>query len=151
VNVNASTFTIANITGITAGSTFKPPSLANADSKNVNGEGKFNQTINNGSGFNTAVHEVSFQITNTSSAWATANDVLTLNNKGYLAAAHIFVTPDPAIKSAGAQASGYAAGAGNLPPADPDRPAPVPPSAILLGLGSLGLLAFTRRKQKTTE
>jgi hypothetical protein len=110
VNMNASTFALGSISGTTAGSTFNPPSRANAGSGNVDGLGTYNQKIDNASIYADAVKQVSFQITNSSGTWATDQDVLTPNNKGYIAAAHIYVAANPPIRSAGALTTGYGAG-----------------------------------------
>ena len=52
-------------------------------------------------------------MTNTGGTWASESQVLTLNNNDALAAAHVFVTDDPALTTNDALATGYAPGSGD--------------------------------------
>ena len=83
VNVNATTFTVANLTN------YVSPTVG---SGNADGFGKFNLTIDNFDGATSSKLSLSFDLTDTSGTWASASDVLTPDADGYLAAAHIFVT-----------------------------------------------------------
>jgi hypothetical protein len=109
---------------------------------NEDGFGSFNQTINSFDGYKHSSDAISFSLTNTSGGtWADANHVLTLSQNGYLAAAHIFVTTDPANTSNGASLTGYATGNGD---SVPDGGATV----MLLGT-ALGALGMARRYLKS--
>jgi hypothetical protein len=131
VNVNATSWTLANITGSNAGTGFTPGTWWDGGAGNVSEFGVFNQTINSFDGFSHSSDIISFVLTDTGGTWATAADVLTKNADGNSAAAHIFVTADPAKKNNGAIATGFAA----------DGP-PVPePTTLLAGGGAL-LLAL---------
>jgi len=67
------------------------PILSLGGAGNEDGFGSFNFTLNNFDGFGYAFRTVSFTLTNTSGTWANDLAVLTANESGYLAAAHIFV------------------------------------------------------------
>jgi hypothetical protein len=143
VNVNATTFTITNITGSNAGTGFtnlatdysvvNPPG-----SSNVDGHGSFNGVIDTFDGFKHAVDTLSFTLTNTGGTWADDASVLIANSDGFDAAAHIFVTASPAVQSNGAIATGFA---GEGPQPTPDAGA----TACLLGLGLAGLAGIRAR------
>jgi VPDSG-CTERM motif len=153
LNVNATTFTTGTPTWSQSGQTgFSAPSFTvnNAANQQVDGFGRFNLTVDNSNGFPTAVHQFIITLTNTSGGpgWLTANDVLSLNDPVHnaLAAAHIFVTANPAVQSAGALTTGYAAGSNDVhinPLSTPDGGATV----MLLG-AALGALGMARRYLK---
>jgi hypothetical protein len=155
VNVNATSWTLGPITGSNSGTGFtSPPPYSDGGSGNEDGWGVFNQTINSFDGFTHSSSTVSFTITNTSgTAWTSdgstpGNTVLISNSNNALAEAHIFVTSSPANASNGARATGFAAGNG---PGPTPHNVPVPASAILFGVGGLGLAGFrawTRRRLK---
>jgi hypothetical protein len=142
LNVNATSFglktsdvTLANPTGFTAGS------VTSIDSGNEDGFGNFNLRVNTFDGFSHSDNKVTLtNLTNLSGTWASAQDVLTTNAGGSLAGAHIFVTTDPANVSNGALATGYAANGLQV--------APAPGSAILMGMGGIGLIAFVQRSRR---
>ena len=82
VNVNATSYTlVVSLPGSTTG----------VSSQNVSSFGTFNAAIDNFDGNGFAVNSVIFTLTDTSSSWADAANVLTPNSDGYSAAAHIFV------------------------------------------------------------
>lgn len=87
VNVNA---TGGLNTGFSVGS-FTGMSSPSPGSGNVSQFGSFNLAIDNFDGFTHAGSPMSFILTDLTGTWATDADVLSLNNKGSLAAAHIFV------------------------------------------------------------
>ncbi len=116
VNVNATNWTLGTITGANAGTGFTPGPWSDRGAGNEDGFGLFNQTIKSFDGFTHSSDTISFILTNTSGTWASAADVLAPNSLGYLAAAHIFVTSDPANTSNGALATGYAANGGSTVP-----------------------------------
>src|SRR5262249_16211368 len=132
VNVNATSFSVTNITASNAGTGFTPGPLSNTGSGNVDGFGKLNLTLKGDDGFTHASDTISFTVTNLSAIWGADTDVLTSNSGGSLAAAHIFVTSFPANASNGASKTGFAANG--------EQVVPAPPSVVLLGLG--GLLAL---------
>jgi hypothetical protein len=112
VNVNATSWTLGTVTGSNSGTGFTRTNADYSDggSKNVDGWGVFNQTITSFDGFKHSSDTISFNLTNTSggTGWLSAADVLALNANNALAAAHIFVTKDPALLSNGAIATGFA-------------------------------------------
>src|SRR5262249_39532155 len=76
VNVNATSFTLGAISGSNAGTGFTPGPYSDGGSGNQDGFGVFNQTINSFDGFTHSSDLISFNITDTSRTWATANDLL---------------------------------------------------------------------------
>lgn len=139
VNVNAASWTLGTITGSNAGTGFSLGPFSNGGAGNEDGFGNFNQTINSFDGFKDTSDIVSFVLTNTSGSWADASNVLTGNADGYLAAAHIFVTSDPANASNGALATGYATNGGS-------SSVPEPGSLLMLGSFLVSGLMLARRK-----
>jgi hypothetical protein len=139
LNVNATTFTVGTVTGTNAGTGFSPgPFTTNiAAGQNVDGQGLFNLTIDSFDGFTHSSDNISFTLTDTSGTWASAANVLAFNAAGNDAAAHILVTTSPANASNGASVTGFAG----------EHPVPIPPSALLLGSGLLGLVGFGWRKR----
>lgn len=146
VNVNAASWTLGPITGTNSGTGFSTPTLTSGGSGNVDGRGFFNQTIDAGNAFPTASDTVTFTLTDTSGSWANASSVLTTNNDGNYAAAHVIVTSDPAYATNSAFVTGYAGADTGVPDTSvPDGGSTV----ILLGsaMASLGSLRiFLRRK-----
>jgi hypothetical protein len=139
VNVNGS-FTLGTITGSNSGTGFTPGPYSPGGAGNEDGFGSFNLTINSFDGFTHSSDTVSFALTAVGTTWLTANDVLTANALGNLAAAHIFVTASPAVASNGASFTGFASGTGG------GGNVPEPVSLLLFGTGLLGLGVMARRK-----
>ena len=83
VNVNGP-FTLADISGTHLGS--HTPFYTNGGAGNEDGFGSFNLTINSFDGWASRSSEIVLRLDGT---WASADDVLTDNASGYLAAAHI--------------------------------------------------------------
>lgn len=138
VNVNATAFTLGPIiTGSNAGTGFTPGPFSDGGSNNEDGFGSFNQTIDSFGGYTHSSDSLSFTLSNTSGTWSSAANVLTPNNNGYLAAAHIFVADYPADASNGALATGYAA----------NGAVPEPGTIGLVALGALGLLGAVRKRR----
>ena len=136
--MNAASWTLGAITGANGGAGFSPASYSDAGSKNVNGFGIFNQTIDSGDGFTHSSDTISFSLTDTSGTWASAMAVLLANSTGSLAEAHIFVTDFPADASNGAIATGFASnGADTVPDSG---------STVLLLGGALSALGLVSRK-----
>jgi len=140
VNVNAASFTLGPtaISGSNAGTGFTPGPWSDGGVGNEDGFGSFNQTINSFDGFTHSSDTISFELTDLSGTWASANDVLTGNSAGNLAAAHIFVTTFPANASNGAIVTGFATGDGG----GGGNFVPEPGSLALLG----GAAVFRRRR-----
>jgi hypothetical protein len=136
LNVNASSFTVTGISGSNAGTGFIAPTFTVANppgTSTTDGFGSFNLTIDNSDGFKNSLDTLTFTVTNTGTTnWSSASDVLIANANGALAAAHIFVTSDPANLSNGALATGYAGNGGAVS-------VPEPASIVLLGIGVLGI------------
>jgi hypothetical protein len=116
--------------------------LANPLPTNENGFGKFNEVWDQKDSSNPATI-MSVEITGSGfSVTSSSQNVLTANSQGWLAAAHIIV-----LGSANGF-TGFAAG-----PGGPNTfETPAPSSALLLGVGCLGLLGFVglRRRLKAT-
>lgn len=103
----------------------------------------FNFTLDNRGGATRAVTSISFAVTNTTGTWSSDSDVLTPNERGYLAAGHVFVYSSPNPRQ-DALKTGYAGNESNV------SFAPAPPSALLAlfglaGFGLVGLVRFVRR------
>jgi hypothetical protein len=147
VNVNASSWTLSNISGTNSlPGGFTPGPYSDGGSGNEDGFGSFNQTINSFDSFTHSSTEIVFTLTNTSGTWGTAANVLAANNNGNIAAAHIGAYAG--TFGNGFTATGFAAGNGTVGPNFGVVPAP--PSAVLLGVGALGfagLLIRSRRRQ----
>jgi hypothetical protein len=131
VNVNATSFTLDNITGSNAGAGFSPGPFTSAGSGTSDGHGTFNGEVDTFGGFTHSSDTVSFDLTNTSGTWASAASVLTPNSLGFDAAAHIFVTSSPADASNGAIVTGFAA------------EVPEPSATLLVPIGAI--LGFVLR------
>ncbi len=136
VNVNATSWTLSNVTGSNSGTGFTPGPYTNGGSGNVDGFGVFNQTINSFDGFGHSSSTIRFTLTNTSGSWVNAAAVLAANSGGSLAAAHIFVTVSPANAANGALSTGFAANGGQVPDGGT--------TVMLLGV-ALGALGMVRR------
>jgi hypothetical protein len=136
LNVNATSFTATGFAW-TGGNTpaFTPDYFPN---NSVSQFGKLNLQIDNFDGFNDAVTQLSFTLTNTQAggSWANAANVLTPDADGFLAAAHIFVVNS---QTGANPATGYA---GN------GTPIPEPATMLLLGSGLIGLAGFARKRFK---
>jgi len=139
VNVNAASWTLGPVAGSNAGTGFTPATYSNAGSQNVDGFGIFNQTIDSDDGYTHSSDTVSFSLTDTSGTWANAMAVLLANDRGSLAAAHIFVTAYPANAANGALATGFA---GNGTTTD----VPDSGSTVLLLGAALSAIGLVRRK-----
>jgi hypothetical protein len=142
VNVNAGSWTLGTITGSNAGTGFTPGPYSNGGSGNEDGFGSFNQTINSFDGYQHSSDTISFNLTDTSGTWASAANVLTANASGNLAAAHIFVTAQPANASGSAIVTGFASGNGMA------ATVPEPTTLALFGIGALGLAGYRWRRRK---
>jgi hypothetical protein len=148
VNVNAATFTVGVPTLTNGGTGFTPLYKDNTPG-NEDGFGSFNVSLNSKNGFPDASDSVQFTVTDTSGTWNSVSDVLKPNGtggSGYVAAAHIFITSNPANQNNGAIDTGYAAGDGGSTFSGNDNPPTVPlPSIAWAGLGLMGLVALRRR------
>jgi hypothetical protein len=150
VNVNGD-YSVSGLTGSNSGTGFTTPDstqLTCCTTGNEDGFGSFNLKITNFDGFTYSLDTLSFTLTNTTSTWADASDVLTPNANNALAGAHIFVTSFPADQSNGAKATGFAAGnctdCGGGPPV---TTIPEPETLLLTALGLLALAGVRKKRQ----
>jgi hypothetical protein len=146
-NINATTFTVGSITAKDdLSNTLDGNYTAVTGFQNLDGFGRFNLAIDgpNDTGAANDTDFLSFIVTGTNVNWLTASDVtkfaLTPNGDTttYLVGAH--VDPDWAAS----HGSTFFVVNGSGP-----SPIPLPPSALLLGSGLLGLLGLGYRQRKT--
>jgi hypothetical protein len=141
VNVNATSWTLSSILGVNVGTGFTPGPFSDGGSGNEDGFGSFNQRIDGFDGFTHSTSSVSFTLTNLSGSWASVADVLTPNENGFVAAAHVFVASCSSAASCDAGTGALATGFGTVGAV----PVPEPGTAGMLGLG-LTFLALARRR-----
>lgn len=145
LNVRGAFDVSSSVTESNSGSGFKPKfSTYTVGAMKVDGFGKFDFTLNNKDGFKNSASSIRFTLDAISgNTWSSAANVLTANNKGYDAAAHIFACATPCTESEGATAAGFAAEkAGHFT-------APEPGSVTLVGIVLLAFIAlagYRRRK-----
>ena len=139
VNVNATTWNLASITGSNSITGFDPGNpYTNGGSGNVSGFGVFNQTVDSFDGFGHSSTEIVLSLTNISGTWATSANVLTPNSSGNTVAIHAFACdndPNACTINTGATATGFAG------------VVPIPAAAWLFGSGLIGLIGIARRKR----
>jgi hypothetical protein len=143
LNVNGS-FTVSGLSASNSFAGFNPPAPVNGGAGNEDGFGSFNLTLNTGDGYFTSATTVNFTVLNTSgTAWTGVtsglNAMLTENNRGFIAAAHIFVGGNPPDAHAQALATGFA---GN---GDTGTPVPDGGATVMLLGAALGVLGMARR------
>jgi hypothetical protein len=146
VNVNASSFTITNVSGSNAGTGFTPGPYTVENppgTSNVSSFGSFNGVIDSFDGFTHTSDTVSFTVTDLSGTWASAANVLTPNADGFDAVAHIFITSSPAHAANGAIVTGFAGENGG--PVVPE-----PSTMAIAALGALGFIGYGLRRRKAT-
>lgn len=141
LNVNAASFTVSNYNP-----DFTTATINVANPTLVDGMGKFNLALSLATGTTTESSTQNFNITNTSGTWASGSDVLGLNvalGELFLDGAHMATTTwDYEHWCYVVNHSGYVAE--GCPP-----PVPVPPSALLMGSGLLGLVGLGWRRRNS--
>jgi hypothetical protein len=146
VNVNATSWTLSNITGSNAGTGFTPGPYSDGGAGNEDGYGVFNQKIDSFDSFTHSADKISFKLTDTSGTWATATDVLKGNSIGNIAAAHIGVTASPANASGSAIVTGFAAGNGTSGTPVPEPTTMIAGALLLLPFGASTLRVLRRNR-----
>jgi len=147
----STTFSVTSITGTNSGTGFTTnvafPGAGTdfaLDSGNLSAFGTFNLIVDTTDGFSHSSNLVTIALTDTGAPWASSDSVLTANNKGFLAAAHVFITSSPALQSNGAIVTGFA-GSGSGPAV------PEPSTWAMMLLGFLGLgFAFRQSRRKVS-
>ena len=133
LTINASTLSAS----LFSGAGFNAPVLSvDSGSTNFGGMGSYNVVIDNATpGFTGAFHDLSFSTNETfSDAEAVRADLL-FNSNAYFMAADIAVALSPISKCEGSLATGNVATS-------------IPPSALLLGSGLLGLVGLSWRRKR---
>jgi hypothetical protein len=113
-------------------------SFTNGGTQNADGFGAFNFTLDDTDGFTNAVSSVTFDVSCPTCTWNFATDVLTENELGLLAAAHIFVINSDC---GGSPCTGFATNGGG-------SEVPEPTSMLLLGTGLIGVATGLRKRLK---
>jgi PEP-CTERM motif len=108
----------------------------------VGGQGSFNFTINTFNGPNCGSTTLSFMVDLTGATWASTADILTGNDLGNLAAAHIAAGCTGTQPNLTCAFTGFAGGNTAVPPTE----IPEPQTLVLLGLGLLGIALARRRR-----
>jgi hypothetical protein len=138
VNVNAASFSFSNLTKDGTGT------IVGGNPGNEDGFGSFNQTFNSSTSWPDRSHVITFDLTGVGVNWVTDSNVLTGNNNGFLAAAHIGVcqlsaNPD-CTTGLGAIATGFATnGGGGF------VPEPATWAMMIMGFGGVGAMLRRRR------
>ncbi len=145
LNVNATAFTESGLTEMLNGGAGPTGAFATG-SQNVDGEGNFNLTVNNGnSGPTGRADTIMFTVTDTSGTWANAGNVLILNGNGFDAAAHI----GAGLSNGNFAATGFAGedAGGTI------QGGPVPePNLVLLSLiGGVFAIVVSRRRRQNAK
>jgi hypothetical protein len=144
VNVNG-TATVSNISTSLYGNA--GGNIVNVASGNEDGFGNFSISLDDDNASN-PFSDISFTLTNTSGTWTSDADVLTNNNKGYFAAAHVLVYNAPIVIQNGAVVTGYAAdGTSGTTNGPPPPPVPEPMSLAIWGLG-LGICSVVGMRRR---
>jgi len=148
VNVNAGSFTCSTPT-FTQPAGFSAASFTQFGTGNVSTFGSFNLRLKAFDGYTHSVNTATFVLTKAVGTWASDADVLALNSSGNSVAAHVFVTGTALSPTAGAVATGYAAGqsADPVPPSGTTTPEPASLLMMALGLSTMGAMGRRRLRR----
>jgi hypothetical protein len=143
-NINATTFSLSNITG-TLFSGAATPLPASGGAGQEDGWGNFNLTLDQTDGYTDAMTTLSFTVTDVSGTWAAVSNVLAPNSLGNVIAAHVGICNTNPCSPGGAGGgffnnTGFASETGAT-----HDPVPEPSTLWLLGSGFLALPAIARR------
>jgi hypothetical protein len=144
LSVNSTNFTYNNDASLTQAS-FAPhsPSVASTGNLgNVDGWGSFNFGINLQDGSGSAAASITFSITDNTSSWVHATDVLTGNNDGNLVVAHV-VPFDNTTQTLFGNNTGFATNG-------PSAPEPTSIAIGLLSAAGVSLTGFVRSRRQGT-
>jgi hypothetical protein len=135
LNFNGPIAQNAHVTSYASPQSDTPTFQYNYGGATVGGHGVFNFSLDNGSNpGKSGVSQLVLDVHLASGSWSSSDSVLTPNAKGYSAVGHVYPYQSSNYTAASGGNNFFAAADGG-----PTDIAPAPPSALLLGLGALGL------------
>ena len=139
VNVNGD-FGVSNITATNSIAGFSAPSVSDGGASQMDGFGKFNETIAFFDGFTHTATELTFDLTALNgNSWAAVGDVLTPNAGGFEVVFHGFSCATTCSSTEGATSTGFASTGAAVP-----EPTSLGLSGVLIGLLAVGSRRFRK-------